>query len=172
MNMLKSKSIYIYVNKFIEMLKGSKYFIFLFSIFLAYKSTAQNSTKPEKGNWTKGPAERFKGDVWVEYFINDTISDFVSSRVLFEPGARSNWHKHSGKQIVFAVEGEGYLKEKGKPITILKKGDVIVIEPGTIHSHGSINKQFTQGIMMNDVGKKETTTWMYPVLEEELLVKE
>ena len=172
MNILKSKSIYIYVNKYIEMLKGSKYFILLFSIFLAHKSTAQTSTKPDKGNWSKGATERFKGDVLVEYFINDTISDFVSSRVLFEPGARSNWHKHSGKQIVFAVEGEGFLKEKGKPITLLKKGDVVIIPPGVIHSHGSINKRFTQGIMMNDVGKKETTTWMYPVLEEELLEKE
>ena len=147
-------------------------FLFLLCItIISIESTAQISTKPDKGNWSKGASERFKGDVWVEYFINDTISDFVSSRVLFEPGARSNWHKHSGKQIVFAVEGEGYLKEKGKPITILKKGDVVVIKPGTIHSHGSINKRFTQGIMMNDVGKKETTTWLNPVLEEELLEK-
>ncbi len=148
------------------------YILTLLLIISAFQSTAQISTKPDKGNWSKGAPERFKGDVWVEYFINDTISDFVSSRVLFEPGARSNWHKHSGKQIVFAVEGEGYLKEKGKPITLLKKGDVVVIEPGTIHSHGSINQRFTQGIMMNDVGKKETTTWLNPVLEEELLEKE
>lgn len=153
-------------------MKILKYILTLLLLISAYESTAQISTKPEKGNWTKGPAERFKGDVWVEYFINDTISDFVSSRVLFEPGARSNWHKHSGKQIVFAVEGEGYLKEKGKPITLLKKGDVVIIPPGIIHSHGSINKRFTQGIMMNDVGKKETTTWLKPVLEEELLEKE
>ena len=149
-----------------------KLLLLLVIILTSFESNAQTSTKPEKGNWTKGPAERFKGDVWVEYFINDTISDFVSSRVLFKPGARSNWHKHSGKQIVFAVEGEGYLKEKGKPITLLKKGDVVIIPPGVIHSHGSINKRFTQGIMMNDVGKKETTTWLNPVLEEELLEKE
>lgn len=132
---------------------------------------AQDDGKPIHGNWTKGPSDRFKGDVWVEYFVNDTISDFVSSRVLFEPTARSIWHKHAGKQIVFAVEGEGYFKEKGKPVTLLKKGDVIIIEPGVIHSHGSINKRFVQGIMMNNVGKKETTTWLSPVLDKELLEK-
>ena len=153
-------------------MKTLLYILPLLLLIAASESTAQISTKPDKGNWSKGAPERFKGDVWVEYFINDTISDFVSSRVLFEPGARSNWHKHSGKQIVFAVEGEGYLKEKGKPITLLKKGDVVVIEPGTIHSHGSFKKRFIQGIMMNDVGKKETTTWLNPVLEEELLEKE
>lgn len=140
--------------------------VFLFSIL---EGSTQTSVKPEKGNWSKGSSERFQGDVWVEYFINDTISDFVSSRVLFEPTARSNWHKHSGKQIVFAVDGEGYFKEKGKPIHLLKKGDVVIINPGTVHSHGSINKQFTQGIMMNDVGKKESTIWLNPVSEEELL---
>jgi quercetin dioxygenase-like cupin family protein len=135
------------------------------------KVSGQTSGLPDKGNWVKGAPDRFKGNVWVEYFINDTISDFVSSRVMFEPAARSNWHKHSGKQIVFAVEGEGYLKVKGKPISILKKGDVFIVEPGVIHSHGSINKRFLQGIMMNGVGKKESTTWLNPVLEEELVEK-
>lgn len=143
-----------------------------FILLGAFSIKAQSPFPPTNGKWTKGASDRFKGDAWVEYFTNDTVSDFLSSRVMFDIGARSNWHKHSGKQIVFAVEGEGYLKEKGKPITILKKGDVVVIEPGTIHSHGSINKQFMQGIMMNDIGKKETTTWLNPVLEEELLEKE
>lgn len=140
-------------------------------LFASIQLCAQSSLPPTNGNWTKGAADRFKGDVWVQYFINDTASDFLSSRVMFEVGARSNWHKHSGKQIVFAIEGEGYLKEKGKPIAILKKGDVIIIEPGVVHSHGSISKRFVQGIMMNDIGKKETTTWLNPVLEEDLLQK-
>lgn len=145
--------------------------IFSLSLLLSSQLYAQLSGKPENGSWTKGPTDRFKGDVWVEYFINDTINDFLSSRVLFEPKARSNWHKHSGKQIVFAVDGEGFYKAHGKPITILKKGDIVIIEPGTVHSHGSIDKRFMQGVMMNDVGKKETTTWMSVVSEEELLQK-
>ena len=139
-----------------------------FILFGAFCVRAQPPFPPTNGKWTKGAPDRFKGDVWVEYFTNDSVSDFLSSRVSFDIGARSNWHKHSGKQIVFAVEGEGFYKEKGKPVTILKKGDVVVIEPGTIHSHGSINKRFTQGIMMNDIGKRETTIWLNAVSEEEL----
>ena len=59
------------------------------SILVSFQTTAQSSEKPLQGNWTKGPSERFFGDVWVEYFINDSESDFLASRVLFEPKARS-----------------------------------------------------------------------------------
>ena len=140
----------------------------IFFVSVAYQTTAQIAEKPLTGNWSKGPAERFFGDVWVEYFINDSTSDFLASRVLFEPKARSNWHKHAGKQIIFGINGEGYFKEKGKPMIHLKKGDLLEINPGVIHSHGSINKQFTQGVMMNGVSQKESTSWLNPVLEEEL----
>ena len=140
----------------------------LISVLVSFQNVAQSSEKPLQGNWSKGPSERFVGVVWVEYFINDSTSDFLASRVLFEPKARSNWHKHAGKQIIFGINGEGYFKEKGKPMIHLKKGDLLEINPGVIHSHGSINKQFIQGVMMNGVSKKESTVWLNPVLEEEL----
>jgi quercetin dioxygenase-like cupin family protein len=141
------------------------------SILVSFQTTAQSSEKPLQGNWSKGSSERFFGDVWVEYFINDSESDFLASRVLFEPKARSNWHKHTGKQIIFGVDGEGYFKEKGKPMIQLKKGDLVEILPGVIHSHGSLNKQFIQGVMMNGISKKESTVWLNPVIEEELYEK-
>lgn len=144
---------------------------FLISVLVSFQTVAQSSEKPLTGNWTKGPSERFFGDVWVEYFINDSGSDFLASRVLFEPKARSNWHKHAGKQIIFVIGGEGYFKEKGKPLILLKKGDLVEIPPGVIHSHGSFNNQFIQGVMMNGVSNKESTLWLNPVLEKELYEK-
>jgi len=118
---------------------------------------------------SKGSADRFIGTVWVEYYVNDTVNDFLASKVIFEPGARSNWHYHVGKQIVFAVDGEGYYKEKGKPIRILQKGDVVVINPGAIHSHGSIrDRKFVQAILMNGIRTRDATTWLERVRDEEL----
>ena len=35
--------------------------------------------------------------------------------VTFEPGARNNWHKHPGGQILLATGGRGYYQESGKP---------------------------------------------------------
>lgn len=134
----------------------------------AIQVNAQITIPPINENWTKGPTERFKGDVWVQYFMNDTASDFLSSRVLFAANARSNWHKHAGKQIIFVIEGEGYYKESGKPIQILKKGDLIVIPPNTIHSHGSIGKPFMQGVMMNEINSSVATIWLEPVSDAAL----
>lgn len=119
---------------------------------------AQQQSNPQSTKLTKGPSDRFIGDVWVDYIVNDTTNDFLVSKVFFEPNARSNWHHHLGRQIILAIDGEGYYKEKGKPIKKLKKGDVVVIEPGTVHSHGSINSnKFTQAVMMNDIKKKDAT---------------
>lgn len=129
---------------------------------------AQTPHKPSGGNWTKGPSQRFVGNVWVEYFKNDTTNDFISSRVLFEPWARSNWHKHRGIQVIFAVEGEGYYWEKDKPLKILRKGDVVVIDPETIHSHGSCGKVFVQSVVMNNSSRPDATSWLEPVKDEEI----
>jgi len=133
-----------------------------------YDLMAQQPSNPSS-KLTKGSPDRFTGDVWVDYMVNDTINDFLVSKVFFEPNARSNWHSHLGKQIIMAIDGEGYYKEKGKPVKKLKKGDVVVIEPGTTHSHGSINSnKFTQAVMMNGITKKDATTWLNKVTEEEL----
>ncbi|MEA3427586.1 MAG: cupin domain-containing protein [Bacteroidota bacterium] len=146
-----------------------KFLLSASSLVLFLNLRAQQNAGPENGSWSKGASDRFKGDVWVEYFVNDTAYDFLSSRVLFEPFSRSNWHYHKGKQIIFAIDGEGYYKEKGKSLKILRKGDVVIILPGTIHTHGSVGKRFMQGVMMNEVkNQQESTKWLNPVEEHEL----
>lgn len=149
-------------------MKSTILLVFFSLITGATEIVAQESATASFGNWTKGPSERFKGNVWVQYFVNDTISDFIASRVRFEPNARSSWHKHTGKQIIFAIEGEGYYKELGKPTLVVKKGDVIIIDPNTVHSHGSLGKHFVQGVMMNNITRPNSTTWLSPVSDEEL----
>lgn len=140
------------------------------TVFISSKELkAQQQLNPQSAKLTKGPADRFMGNVWVDAIVRDTIKDYLVSTVLFEPGARSNWHYHLGKQIILAIDGDGYYKEKGKPTVKLKRGDVVVIEPGTVHSHGSINgKSFTQGVMMNDIKKEGATTWLNKVTDEEI----
>ena len=49
---------------------------------------------------------------------NDTVWNSSIGNVTFEPKARTNWHKHSGGQILLATAGEGRYQEKGKPIQI------------------------------------------------------
>jgi quercetin dioxygenase-like cupin family protein/quinol monooxygenase YgiN len=142
------------------------YFLILCSVSIGART--QEMAKPDYSKMTKGPSDRFVGDVWVDALDSDTNTDFLSSKVYFEPNARSNWHKHTGRQIVFALSGEGYYKEKGKSLRKLSKGDVVIIEPGTIHSHGSLNSRFCQSVTMNNISSENATTWMGKITDQEL----
>src|SRR4051794_15901333 len=64
----------------------------------------------------KAPASYFTGNVWVYPLAIDTLAHWSTAKVTFESGARSNWHFHPDKQVLVITEGNGYLKEKGKPI--------------------------------------------------------
>jgi quercetin dioxygenase-like cupin family protein len=57
--------------------------------------------------------------------------------VRFEPGARNNWHSHSGGQLLFVTEGEGYLQTRGQPPLIIRAGDAVSCPPDEEHWHGA-----------------------------------
>ena len=56
---------------------------------------------------------------------NDAVFNAPIGNVTFEPGTRTNWHKHSGGQILLVTAGEGRYQERGKPAQVIKKGDVV-----------------------------------------------
>lgn len=47
--------------------------------------------------------------------------------VTFAPGCRNSWHSHEGGQLLLCTSGRGYYQEKGKPIRLLLRGDVVKI---------------------------------------------
>lgn len=98
-----------------------------------------------------------KDDIW-----NSSIGN-----VTFDAGARTNWHKHSGGQILLVTAGEGRYQERGKEIQILKKGDVVKIAPDVEHWHGaSPEKEFVHISIEPNLPKNETT-WLEAVTDKE-----
>lgn len=98
-----------------------------------------------------------KDDIW-----NSSIGN-----VTFDKGARTNWHKHSGGQILLVTAGEGRYQEKGKEIQILKKGDVVKIPPNAEHWHGAApNSEFAHISIEPNLPNNETT-WLDAVTDEE-----
>ena len=98
-----------------------------------------------------------KDDIW-----NSSIGN-----VTFDKGARTNWHKHSGGQILLVTAGEGRYQEKGKEIQILKKGDVVKITPNAEHWHGAApNSEFAHISIEPNLPNNETT-WLDAVTDEE-----
>ncbi len=125
----------------------------------------QNAVFP-KGD--KAPADYFTGTAWIKMLVpNDSTFNTQIGNVVFEPGCRNNWHKHPGGQILICINGTGYYQEKGKPIQLLHKGDVVKIEPDVIHWHGaSPDNEFTH-IAVNPNTQKGVVEWMDRVTDEE-----
>jgi hypothetical protein len=60
----------------------------------------------------KASTNYFTGTVWLNPLASDTMEHWSIAKVSFEPGSRSHWHLHPGKQILVITEGVGYLKER------------------------------------------------------------
>jgi quercetin dioxygenase-like cupin family protein len=130
-----------------------------------------NTTENQNTIFPKGeraPADYFIGTVWVKMLVrNDPNLNCQIGNVIFEPGARNNWHTHTGGQILIATDGIGYYQEEGKPIQLLRKGDVVNIPPDIVHWHGaSPDSEFTH-IAINPNTQKGIVVWLERVTDEE-----
>lgn len=97
---------------------------------------------------------------------DDTYNSSIAN-VTFDAGARTNWHKHSGGQILLVTSGEGRYQEKGKDIQILKKGDVVKIQPNVEHWHGAAPDSMFAHISIEPNLPDNETTWLEPVTDKE-----
>jgi quercetin dioxygenase-like cupin family protein len=58
-------------------------------------------------------------------------------RVEFDEGGRTNWHRHSGPQWLFIVEGRVRVQKWGEAAQEVETGDAVAIAPGEKHWHGA-----------------------------------
>jgi quercetin dioxygenase-like cupin family protein len=84
--------------------------------------------------------------------------------VVFEPGARTNWHRHSGAQWLLVVEGRIRVQREGEAIEDLAEGDAVVFAPGERHWHGATPGSRGAHLAVN---VQATTEWLEPVSDEE-----
>ena len=57
--------------------------------------------------------------------------------VRFEPGARNHWHAHEGGQLLYVIEGEGWVQARGADPQRIQVGDAVTIDPNEEHWHGA-----------------------------------
>lgn len=126
----------------------------------------QNEQVFPKGE--KVVSENFTGTVWLNYLAeSDTIHNVNIGSVNFEAGARTNWHYHKGGQILLVMEGKGLYQEKGKPIEIIKKGDVMKCPPDIEHWHGATSTEAMTHIAIGTNTNIGGAVWLEPVTDEE-----
>jgi quercetin dioxygenase-like cupin family protein len=112
--------------------------------------------------------DNFTGTVWLNYLVEtDTVHHVNIGSVTFEPGARTNWHYHKGGQILLVTEGKGLYQEKGKPVEIIKKGDVVKCSPNIEHWHGATSTDAMTHIAIGTNTNAGGAVWLKPVTDEE-----
>ncbi|MDR1903301.1 MAG: cupin domain-containing protein [Treponema sp.] len=117
----------------------------------------------------KASAAVFTGTAYVNMLVpdKDSVYNCQVYDVVFEAGARNNWHKHPGGQLLLVTAGKGYYQERGKEARLLRPSDVVAIPPGVEHWHGAApDSEFTHiGISPNT--QKGGPEWLGPVTDEE-----
>jgi quercetin dioxygenase-like cupin family protein len=112
--------------------------------------------------------DHFTGTAWLSLLVpDDGTYHCPIYNVTFEPGARNNWHRHPGGQILLVTGGRGYYQEEGKPARELHAGDVVTISPHMKHWHGAApDSGFVHIGITTNPGLGEAQ-WREPVTDEE-----
>ena len=88
----------------------------------------------------------------------------VVYRVEFDPGARTNWHTHSGAQWLLVTEGRMRVQTSGETSRDVDAGGAVVIAPGEKHWHGAAPGMRAVQLAVN---VNATTDWLEPVTDED-----
>jgi quercetin dioxygenase-like cupin family protein len=120
----------------------------------------------------RAPKEYFTGTVWQDPIIAAEAPARVNStRVSFEPGARTAWHTHPLGQTLYVVSGVGRIQTKGGPVQEIRPGDVVWIPPGEKHWHGASPTTGMAHIATQESLDGSAATWMEQVTDAEYSTK-
>lgn len=150
-------------------MKTMKKVLFVMILLVAVTLTsavAQTTPIFAKGELSK--TNNHTGDVWLtELNKADSLIDCNIATATFAPGAKLDWHIHPAGQILMITEGMGYYQEKGKPIQVVHKGDVIKCIPGVAHWHGASPESTFTYIAVSTKGAVNKTQWLQRVTDAE-----
>lgn len=128
-------------------------------------TTLENSVIFDKGELITN--DYFIGNTYLKMLVpEDTVYNCPIGNVTFEPGARNNWHKHDGGQILLVTGGIGYYQEEGQPAQLLKEGDVVTIPKDMKHWHGATKDSRFVHLAISTNVELGGTTWLEPVSDE------
>lgn len=104
----------------------------------------------------------FRGSAFIRLLATASEREFVKIYyVRFEPGARTNWHSHSGDQVLITTAGRCIYQIAGAPVQQLPDGESVRIPAGVRHWHGASPNEAGEHAAINlDIRE---TIWSEPV---------
>lgn len=80
-------------------------------------------------------------------------SSFNLSNIIFAPGARNRFHRHSNDQVLIVTYGAGIVATEGGQVEV-HQGDLILIPAGEKHWHGATATSAFSHISLTASGSK------------------
>lgn len=115
-----------------------------------------------------GSPDNFTGRVRVDpLFAPNATINASGSFVTFEPGARSAWHTHPAGQRLVVTSGIGLTQEWGKPVQLIRQGDVVLCPPGVKHWHGAAPNSAMTHLAIGSPVDGKSVTWMEKVTDDQ-----
>lgn len=142
-----------------------KSFLLPILLFMAISThvIAQNTSIFPQGE--KAPNVHHTGDVWLSHLSTaDSTFDYNIAVAKFAAGAKLDWHMHPKGQQLIIVEGIGYYQERGKPLQVVHKGDIVKCLPGVEHWHAATHEN---GVSYLAITGNLPTVWLERISEEQ-----
>jgi len=88
--------------------------------------------------WAAAPADHFTGDAWFgPMSLSEDPDGLDVLGVQFAPGARTDWHRHPGGQVLHVISGSGIVASVTGERVVMAAGDTVTTLPNDLHWHGA-----------------------------------
>jgi quercetin dioxygenase-like cupin family protein len=113
--------------------------------------------------------EWFTGTVWQDPIVDlaPAPARVRAGVVRFEPGARTNWHRHPLGQTLYVVSGCGRVQSQGGPLREVRAGDVVWFRPNEKHWHGAGPTTTMVHIAIHEALDGKHVEWLEPVSDQQ-----
>ena len=125
--------------------------------------SSQQFTPYHAHQWQTADTAHFSGSARFSRLPSVPNSTEAVGIVEFDAGSITDWYSHSHGQYLIVTEGEGRTQEWGKPIQIIKKGDVIWCPPNVKHWHGATPHSKMSHIVISPNAQNNKATWFEKV---------
>lgn len=109
----------------------------------------------ENVDWVKAGIEHFTGSVLFGPLSGAPDRQLNALGVLFEPGARTDWHSHPEGQVLYIASGAGKVQTDDGRTVRVSAGDVVYAPAGEKHWHGATETSYLMHLSLTTGGATE-----------------
>jgi quercetin dioxygenase-like cupin family protein len=114
--------------------------------------------------WVEAGNDHFTGTVFFAPLSVAPDRSLNALGVLFEPGARSDWHSHPDGQVLYVVSGAGKVQTRNGKTAPVSGGDVVYTPAGEEHWHGASESSYLMHLSLTTGG---ATEWLPEKVSEQ-----